>query len=351
MSVEQAKFGKLSDGRAVERITLKNGGGLTAEVLTYGCRIARLLAPGRDGRAGNVVLGHDAAAEYEKPPDVLGAAIGRYANRIAGGEFRIGEKTYSLAKNDGNNTLHSAAAGFQHRLWSLKGTGGGDEPFASFSLESPDGDGGFPGNLAVEITYALTVDNALKIKYRARSDAETPLNLTNHSYFNLTGSAENDILGEELRIFADGITETDESLIPTGKILPVEGTPYDFRVPKPVGRDIGAPDLLLRSCGGYDVNYILNGAGGPGKAAELYDPASGRSMEVFTDLPGVQLYTSNGFAAGTLGCGGAKLLPHHALCLETQYFPDSLHRPGFPYRNLMPGVSYRSATVYRFGIR
>ena len=348
--MEQTEFGKLSDGRAVEAVVLKNGGGLTAEVLTYGCRIARLLVPGRDGRAENVVLGHDTAAEYEKPSDVLGAAVGRYANRIGGGEFRIGGKTYRLAKNDGNNTLHSAAAGFQHRLWSVKEAVGGDVPSVTFSLESPDGDGGFPGNLTVEITYSLTADNALKIEYRARADAETPLNLTNHSYFNLTGGEENDILGEELQIFADGITEADESLIPTGKILPVEGTPYDFRAPKPIGRDIGAPDPLLRSCGGYDVNYALT-ADGFKKAAELCDPASGRSMEVFTDLPGVQFYSANSFAAGMLGRGGLKLLPHHALCLETQYFPDSLNRPEFPYRNLMPGVPYRSTTVYRFGIR
>ena len=351
MSLEQTEFGRLSDGRAVEKITLKNGGGLTGEFLAYGCRIAKLFVPGRDGRAESVVLGHDTAAEYEKPSDVLGAAIGRYANRIAGGEFRVGEKTYFLAKNDGDNTLHSAPAGFQNRLWDVKESGGGDEPFVTFSLESPDGDGGFPGNLAAEITYTLTADNALRIEYRAQSDAETPLNLTNHSYFNLTGSAENDILGEELQIFADGITEADESLIPTGKILPVEGTPYDFRVPKPVGRDIGAPDPLLRSCGGYDVNYVLSGAGGLQKAAELYDPASGRRMEVLTDLPGVQFYSANGFSTGMLGCGGIPLRAHHALCLETQYFPDSLHRPEFPYRNLIPGVSYRSATMYRFGIR
>ncbi len=343
------EFGRLSDGRTVRKYTLENGGGLRGDFLDYGCRVARLFVPGRDGARANVVLGHDSAAEYERPGDFLGAVIGRCANRIAGGEFRIGGRTHRLEQNEGNNSLHSGAAGFQHRLWRAVSSGGGDAPFVTFALESPDGDGGFPGNLKVEVTYTLTADNALRIDYRAETDAETPLNLTNHSYFNLTGHPERNILGVEARIFADGITETDAALIPTGRILPVSGTPYDFRAPKPIGRDLSAPDPLLRACGGYDANFVLNGSG-PRMAAEFRDPAEGRRMRVFTDLPGMQFYTANGFAAGTAGIGGAPLLAHSAFCAETQYFPDALHHPEFPYRNLAPGVRYRSTTSYRFDV-
>lgn len=351
MSIEKKEFGRLSDGRPVEKYVLKNGNGLTGEFLNYGCRIARLFVPGRDGRFRNIVLGHDTMAEYEIPRDVLGAMIGRYANRIAGAEFQAGGKTYALQKNNGNNTLHSAPFGYQHRLWQIAGTGGGDAPFVTFSLLSPDGDGGFPGSLKLTVTYTMTADDALQIDYRAETDAETPLNLTNHSYFNLTGHVEKDILGVEARIFAGAFTEAGADLIPTGRILPVAGTPYDFRSPKPIGRDIAAPDPLLQSCGGYDVNYVLDGFEGIRKAAELYDPEEGRRMRVFTDLPGMQFYTANSFAGGAVGNGGAPLLPHHAFCLETQYFPDALHHPGFPYRNLLPGVRYHSATSYRFDVK
>lgn len=347
--MEQSEFGRLADGRPVLKCILKNGGGLTGEFLTYGCRIARLLVPDRNGSCENVVLGHDTTAEYEARGDVLGAMVGRYANRIAGAEFRLGGKTYSLQKTDRGNALHSAPFGFQDRLWEIKEAGDGSEPFVTFSLLSPDGDGGFPGNLSVTVTYTLTEDNALRIDYRAQADAETPLNLTNHSYFNLTGSAENSMLNVEMQIFADGITGTDGNLIPTGKTVPVAGTPYDFRTAKPIGRDIAASEFLLQKCGGYDVNYVLSGPDGLKKAAELYDPKSGRRMEVLTDLPGLQVYTANDFHGDIAGNGGIPLQVHHAVCLETQYFPDSLHRPEFPYQNLKAHIPYHSVTVYRFG--
>lgn len=341
-------FGRLSDGRPVEKIILKNGNGMTGEFLNYGCRIARLAVPDRSGSSENVVLGHDTLAEYEAPGDVHGAVVGRFANRIAGAEFTIGDRSYRLEKNEGKNTLHSAASGFQKRLWQIEKIRDGGEPSVTFSLRSPDGDGGFPGNLLAEVTYTLTADHALRIDYLAETDAQTPLNLTNHAFFNLTGHAEQDILGISMRIFADGITEADGALIPTGKVLPVAGTPYDFRSAKPIGRDIGASDPLLMQCGGYDVNYVLNGPDGLKEAAELVDPGSGRRMRVYTDLPGLQVYTANSFPAGAFGCGKVKLEPHHAVCLETQYFPDSPHHPEFPYRNLEPDRAFRSATVYRF---
>lgn len=348
LSSEIKKFGILADGTAVDCCVLKNSGGMAGEFLTYGCRIAKLLVPDRTGKAENVVLGHDTLAEYEKEGDVLGALIGRYANRIAGAVFSIGNQTYALAKDESGNSLHSAPGGFQNRVWKIKGTHDGDSPSVTFAYHSPSGECGFPGNAEVEVTYSLTEDNALKIEYAAASDSETPFNLTNHSFFNLTGSASKDILSLEMQIFSDQITEADSRLIPTGKLLSVAGTPFDFRRPKTVGRDIGAGEPSLRRCGGYDHNFVLSGEKGVRKAAELYDPASGRRMTVLTDLPGMQVYTANSFAGGMVGNGGIPLKPHHAICLETQYYPDSVHHPEFPYENLKPGSSYRSTTVYRF---
>ena len=346
--MERLVFGRLSDGSTVEKIVLNRKNGMKGEFLSYGCRIANLEVPDRRGKFGSVVLGHDTLAEYEAPGDVHGAVIGRFANRIAGAEFSMKNRTYRLEKNEGENTLHSASSGFQKRLWQVKKIEDGEEPFVTFSLRSPDGDGGFPGNLLAEVTYTLTAQNELRIDYRAETDAETPLNLTNHAFFNLSGRAGKDILGLSMRIFADQLTELNRSLIPTGRLIPVDGTPYDFRVPKPIGRDIAAPDPLLTQCGGYDVNYVLSGPEGLKEAAELFDPESGRRMRVCTDLPGMQVYTANGFLPGAAGRGGVKLEPHHAVCLETQYFPDSPHRPEFPYRNLMPGRVFHSVTVYRF---
>jgi aldose 1-epimerase len=346
--MEKLKFGTLSDGKSVEKLILKSKSGMVGEFLTYGCRITRLMTANRKGQLENVILGHDTLAEYEAPGDVHGAVIGRFANRIAGGEFTADGKKYHLEQNEGSNTLHSASSGFQNRIWNIKEIKDGAEPYVTFSLLSPDGDGGFPGNLQVEVTYTLTEDNALRIDYRAETDAETPLNLTNHSYFNLTGHAEKDILGHMLQVYADGITQADDGLIPTGSILPVEGTPYDFRTSKPIGQDIQASEPFLAQCGGYDVNFVLRNANGLRKAAELYDPESGRVMQVYTDLPGLQVYTANSFPAGSTGHGGVPFKPHHAVCLETQFFPDAVHHPQFPYSNLKPNHSFHSATEFRF---
>lgn len=342
------KFGTLADGSSVEKLILKSKTGMTGEFLNFGCRIARLMVANREGQLENVILGHDTLAEYEMPGDFQGAVIGRFANRIAGGEFTAAEKQYHIEKNEGANTLHSASSGFQNRIWNIKEAEDGNEPHVTFSLKSPDGDGGFPGNLRVEVTYTLTEDNSLRIDYRAETDAETPLNLTNHSYFNLTGHAEKDVLSQMLQVYAEGITEAGADLIPTGNILPVEGTPYDFRTSKPIGQDIHASELLLAQCGGYDVNFVLRNANGLRKAAELYDPESGRFLQVYTDLPGMQVYTANSFPAGATGHAGVKLKPHHAVCLETQFFPDSVHHPQFPYSNLKPGKPFHSTTEFRF---
>ncbi|HBT90241.1 MAG TPA: galactose-1-epimerase [Ruminococcaceae bacterium] len=346
MSVEKREFGRLPDGTAVELYTLKNGRGMAAEVLSYGCRLARLFVPDRNGKAENVVLGHDTLGEYATGHDVLGAVIGRFANRIAGASFRIGAQSFSLVKNEGENSLHSGPGGFQDRVW--RG-GAAGEAAVAFCRRSPAGECGFPGNLDAKVTYALTDDNALELTYSARADAETPFNATNHTFFNLTGDARRDILSVEMQIDAEQITEADEFLIPTGKFLPVAGTPFDFRTPKAVGRDIGAAEPSLRRCGGYDHNFVLSGAGFR-KAAELYDPASGRRMQVFTDLPGMQVYTANSFGENVRGCGGVPLKAHHAVCLETQFFPDSVHHPEFPYKNLKPGTAFQTRTVFRFSV-
>lgn len=349
--MSKLEFGRLSNGNPVEKIILKNPNGMIGEFLNYGCRIAKLMVPDRTGKLENVVLGHETLTEYEAPGDVHGAVIGRFANRIAGGEFSAFGHSYRLHKNEGDNTLHSAESGFQNRIWTVKEVSEEREPHVTFALLSPDGDGGFPGNLHVEVTYTLSDDNSLRVVYDADTDRETPLNLTNHTYFNITGHAERDILGVNMRIDSDEITEAGEDLIPTGAILPVEGTPYDFREGKPIGREIDGGDSLLKQCGGYDVNYVLREGGGRKQAAELYDAGSGRTMRVYTDLPGMQVYTANSFAPDTLGYGGVLMQPHHAVCLETQFFPDSVHHPEFPYDNLRPEERFHSQTVFQFSCR
>lgn len=349
MSMDVRVFGRQKDGLEVDCCTLKNKNGMSAEFLTYGCRVAKLYVPGKNRKSENVVLGHDTVAEYEAPSDVLGAVIGRYANRIGGAQFHIGEKVYHLAKNEGPNILHSAPVGWQNCVWRIKCSNNDDDaPSVTFAYHSPDGESGFPGNVDAEVAYTLTTDNALMIEYRARTDAETPLSLTNHTYFNLTGDSSKSVLSQELQIFADSVTETDGGLIPTGKLLPVAGTALDFRKPKAVGQDIRSQLPSIRACGGYDHNFALGASKGSRKAAELYDEASGRRMLVFTDMPGVQLYTANSFGPGAKASGGVPLKPHRAVCLETQYYPDSVNRPEFPYENLKPEEPFHSTTIYKF---
>ena len=350
MSIEKSVFGKLPDGNAVELYTLKNSSGMTLAVMTYGCRIVKLMTPDKNGKFGNVVLGHDQCEDYFKPGDVHGAVIGRFGNRIGGAGFEVEGKAYSLTANDGKNSLHSAPGGFQDRLWRLKCSNNEDDaPSVTFAYHSPDGEGGFPGNLDVTVTYTLSTDNALIISYGAETDSETPLNLTNHAYFNLSADPRKDILSNELQIHADSITEVSEDLIPTGEYLPVKGTPYDFNRSKTIAQDIRANDRLLKSCGGYDHNFVLKGEG-MRKAGELYDQVSGRLMMVFTDLPGIQVYTDNFQSDETLS-GGIMHRAHHAVCMETQFFPDSVHCPEFPYENLKPGKRFKSTTTYKFSVK
>lgn len=348
MSISKTIFGQLPDGAPVEKYTLKNKKGMSAEFLTYGCRIAGIFVPDRGGKFENVVLGHDTFAEYTTG-DVFGAAIGRFANRIEGAQFEIEGKKYNLVKNERNNSLHSAPGGFQDRLWTVAESDDSDDaPSITFTYTSPDGECGFPGNLEARVCYTVSTDNALIIDYTAVSDAETPINLTNHSYFNISGNAENDVLSQKLQINAEKITLADDALIPTGEVLSVAATPYDFRKAQKIGQHIADDDHFLKLCGGYDNNYVLSGPAGLKKAAKLYDSASGRKMLVFTDLPGIQVYSANSFSEGQKGCGGVELKAHHAVCLETQFFPDSVHHPEFPYENLKPGKTFRTRTIFKF---
>lgn len=351
MSIDVKTFGRLSDGTAVECYTLKNRNGMLAEFLTYGCRIAKLFVPDRAGKAGNVVLGHDTLEEYTESGDVLGAVVGRYANRIAGAHFEIAGTPYDIVKNEGENSLHSAPGGFQDRVWRVRSSSNDDDaPSVTFAYHSPAGECGFPGNVDAEVTYTLSTDNALIIDYRGKTDLETPFNPTNHSFFNLTGNAGKDVLSHKLRIEADSITLTDDALIPTGKFLPVAGTPFDFRLAKTIGQDIRAQEHSLKYCGGYDHNFVLGPSESVRRVAELSDGASGRTMLVFTDLPGIQIYTANSFSAGAKGCGGVPLKAHHAVCLETQFYPNSVNEPAFPYANLKPEKPFHSTTIYKFTI-
>ncbi len=346
MSITKAPFGAMSDGTPVEQFLLQGEGGLRASIIPFGCRIVSLEAPDRNGKTANVVLGHDTLDPYLDPENFQGTAVGRYANRIAGGKFSIGDKTYTLAKNNGENALHGGPTGFAHRLWTVKDASETPEgPCVTFSYTSADGEEGYPGNLTVEIAYTVTKDNTLRIVYRAETDAPTAVNLTNHAFFNLSGDPSRSILSHELQIHADAITAVREDLIPTGELTPIAGTPYDFNEPKTIGRDMDADDAMLQRCHGYDHNYVLRGEG-LRKVAEAYEPDSGRVMETYTDLPGMQLYTANGLSG--IGHGGVPFVSHGAFCLETQFFPDSPNHPEFPFHFLQPGEKFETVTAYRF---
>ena len=348
MSVEKKPFGVLPDGRAVELYTLKNSSGTTVETMPYGCRLVKILTPDRNGLWGDIVIGHNTFEEYLS--DVHGSLIGRFANRIGGASFTIDGKEYPLLKNDGENCLHGGSVGFAHILWEVAEVHNTDEPSIVFTYTSPDGESGFPGNLQLCVTYTLSADNSLILDYQAECDKETPLNLTNHAYFNLCGDPGILPLHTVLQIYADEVTEVTDDLIPTGNFLKVDGTHLDFRVPKIIGQDLFCRDPLMQKCGGYDHNFVISGTG-MRKAAEAWDSGSGRVMECFTDMPGMQLYTANSMPEDARNKGGAPMQAHNSFCLETQFYPDSVHHANFPYENLKPGKKFHSQTVYRFSVR
>ena len=347
--IQKSDFGKTQDGKAVEMYTLKNSKGATAKVITYGAILTELHVPDRTGKLGDVVLGFDNLKDYETSSPFFGAIVGRVGNRIAKGEFELDGKAYHLFVNNGPNSLHGGKAGFDKKIWKAEPMDTKDGPSVRFSYTSPDGEEGYPGTLKSEVTYTLANDNSLHLDYEATTDKDTILNLTNHSYFNLSAMQSPTILDEVLTLNADNYTPTDSTLIPTGEIKSVKGTPFDFTTPHAIGERIDQiPDV-----GGYDLNFVING-GGQGqmvKAAHVEDPKTGRVMECWTTQPGVQLYTSIHLDGTLKGVGGHTYQKAAAFCLETQHYPDSIHHPNFPSAELKPGETYSQSTVYKFSVK
>jgi aldose 1-epimerase len=342
------RIGKSAFGRAGDReahlFTLRNDGGMVAKITDFGTILTELHVPGRGGKAADVVLGFDALEEYLKGHPMFGAVIGRVANRIAKGRFTLDGKEYALALNLGPHHLHGGVKGFDKYVWDAEASDTPEGPSVRMSRTSPDGEEGYPGTLRATVAYTLTGDNELRVEMTAVTDAPTIVNLANHTYWNLAGHGSGNILGHELTIHADRYTPADATLIPTGAIDPVAGTPYDFRTPKRIGRDIG------RAGPGYDVNFVIDGQPGTLRpAARAADPVSGRVLELSTTAPGVQLYTANGMSPRK-GKGGAEYGSHGGFCLETQHYPDSVNNPGWPPVVLRPGQTYRHAMVHRFSV-
>lgn len=343
--VEKSEFGKLADGTAIEAYTLTNAHGLKAKIITYGATLTELDVPDRSGQMGDVVLGFDTLEGYTADKAYLGATVGRVANRIAGGKFTLDGKEYTLAVNNGPNTLHGGLKGFDKVVWKAEPKSGKDGPAVQFTYHSPDGEENFPGNLNVTVLYTLTNKNGIRIDYTATTDKDTPVNLTNHSYFNLAGKG--DVLGYELMLAADRYTPVDATQIPTGELKAVKGTPMDFTTAHAIGDHVAETDGDPK---GYDHNYVLN-SGGKSLAARVYDPSTGRVLEMFTTEPGVQLYTGN-FLDGTMtGKNGFVYQQHTAICLEAQHFPDSVNHSNFPSTILKPGQTYHQRTEYVFSTR
>lgn len=348
-SLTHKPYGKTRDGAPVEIYTLSNAHGMRAEIVTYGGAVMRLTAPDRAGKFDDVVLGMDDLQGYESEPNYFGALIGRYGNRIGRAMFTLEGKTYHLPKNDGDNTLHGGTRGFDKRVWTAKEAGGGLE----LTYVSDDGEEGFPGKLTAKVVYTVTDNNELKIDYSATTDKPTVVNLTNHSYFNLSGvGAASSVLQHEVTILADRFNPVDAGLIPTGELRPVKGTPFDFTKSTAIGARIEEKDQQLQFGHGYDHNWVLNQAG-PSlhKAAEVHEPKTGRVMEVWTTEPGLQFYSSNFLNGSVKGKGGVAYPYRGAFCMETQHFPDSPNKPQFPSTELKPGQTYHTTTVYRFSAR
>jgi aldose 1-epimerase len=349
--VKKQAYGKMPNGAAVELYTLTNAKGMQAGIITYGGTVVSLTAPDRNGKFADVVLGMDDLAGYMKGSAFFGALIGRYGNRIGHAQFTLEGETHKLPANDRANTLHGGPAGFDKRVWSALPGSSADGETLELTYVSKDGEEGFPGTLTSKVVYTLTANNELKIDYTATTDKPTVVNLTNHSYFNLAGQGEGDILAHEVMIDAARFTPVDAGLIPTGELRPVAGTPFDFTKSTAVGARIGAADEQIKFGMGYDHNWVLNkGAGGLTKAAEVHEPKSGRVMEVWTTEPGLQFYTGN-FLDDRLHGKGKTYMRRGALCMETQHYPDSPNQPSFPSTELKPGATYHTTTVYRFSAR
>jgi aldose 1-epimerase len=343
-------FGKTPDGQAVELYILTNRGGTEVAITTFGGAIVSLKVPDRHGKFADVVLGYDTLDGYVNDKSSFGPIIGRYANRIGHAQFSLDGKTYTLAKNNGENSLHGGIKGFSKQVWTAKELSSKDAQSLELSYLSKDGEEGFPGNLKVAVIYTLMDTNALKIEYSATTDKKTVVNLTNHSYFNLSGAGSGDVLNTMLTIQADKFTPVDASMIPTGELRDVQGTPFDFRKTTAIGARINQDDEQLKLGNGYDHNFVVRGGGGASAvlAARAVDPSSGRVLEVWTTEPGVQLYTGNFLDGKTRGKAGKTYAPRTAFCLETQHYPDSPNKPNFPSVVLNPGERYHTTSIYKF---
>jgi len=345
-AVSKQPFGKTSDGTPVDLYTLKDSA-LEVRIMSYGAAVDSILAPDRNGKLADIVLGFDSFEGYLGTNPYFGAIVGRYANRIANGRFVLEGKEYSLPKNNGQNSLHGGTVGFDKAVWQAAPIKNGVE----FTHVSKDGDQGYPGTLTAKVRYTL-VDNALRIEYEATTDKPTVLNLSNHAYFNLAGQGAGDVLKHEVKINANRYTPVDANLIPTGELATVDGTPLDFRKMTAIGARIDNDNEQLRRARGYDHNWVLDAK--PGQlveAAEVYEPTSGRELRVRTDQPGMQFYTGN-FLDGTIKGKGAHVYPmRSAFCLETQHFPDSPNHPSFPSTELKPGERFHSVTEFEFSTR
>jgi aldose 1-epimerase len=344
--VTRSSFGTVA-GQNVEMYTLRNAHGIEVKATNYGAIITSIVTPDRSGRPGDIVLGFDTLDGYLKDPPYFGAVVGRYGNRIAKGRFTLDGRTYALATNNGPNHLHGGVKGFDKVVWKAELPEGKNA--VVFSRRSSDGEEGYPGNLDVRITYELTDRNELVVGYRATTDKATPVNLTQHSYFNLAG--EGDVLGHQLTIAADRYTPVDSTLIPTGELAPVEGTPFDFRTSTAIGARIDQPNEQLKNGNGYDHNWVLSRKGaGRQLAARVVEPKTGRTLEVSTTEPGLQFYSGNFLDGKITGKDGRAYQRRSGLCLETQHFPDSPNQPKFPSTILRPGATYASETVFTFGV-
>jgi aldose 1-epimerase len=344
--VTTANFGQTKDGKPAHLYTLTNKNGLVAKITDYGGTLTALHVPDRNGQSGNIVLGFASLDPYVAGHPFFGSTTGRVANRIGKGRFTLDGKEYTLAVNNEPNSLHGGKVGFDKKLWKAEPMQTKDGPALKLTYASPDGEEGYPGKLSNTVVYTLTNDDELKIDYKATTDKPTIVNLTNHSYFNLGGDGNGTVLDHELMLNADKYTVFDATQIPTGEIAPVKGTPLDFTKPTPIGARIEQVP------GGYDHNFVLNGkAGQMKKCARVYDPKSGRVMEILTTEPGVQLYTANGLDGTITGTSGKPYPKYGAFCLETQHYPDSINHPEFPSVVLRPGQTYHTTTIHKFSAK
>ncbi|MCW5880539.1 MAG: galactose mutarotase [Anaerolineae bacterium] len=354
MSITHTPWGQTADGTPVALYTLTNRHGVEARIATYGGIVVSLRVPDREGRLADVVLGFDSLEPYLARHPYFGALVGRVANRLGGARFTLNGVEYHVTRTHGENSLHGGLNGFDRQVWAAHASEMTDGPRLELAYLSPDGEEGYPGALDVHVAYTLTDDNALVIDYRATPDADTLVNLTNHSYFNLAGAGAGDILDHVLTIHADAFTPTNAQQVPTGEVRPVAGTPFDFRQPTRIGQRIHADDEQLRLGSGYDHNWALPGGDAtPALAAEVFEPTSGRGLEVWTTEPGVQFYAGNklGDSGEIVGKGGKVYGPHAGLCLETQDWPDAIHHAHFPSPIVRAGDTYRQTTIFKFVVR